>query len=93
MDATTFEDVEYSLAKWIGSILPELDNALVMIGSDDWKPGTRETIMRAVAMEMLDLFNAQTYACEDESLLRVRATQHLARYAICEARARVLSGA
>lgn len=83
-------DVAPSLSDWIGSVLPAIDDSLARIGDGDWKPGTREVVLQAVADELIAWFIDGIGGDGSVAELERQATRHLADYVICQSRATVL---
>jgi hypothetical protein len=87
----TLIDAMPSLGGYIGDILPALDDSLARIGDGDWKPGTRDVVLRFVSMEMVRTFAEDEWNPLDSiERLEQEAAIHLARYTIAQSRATVL---
>jgi hypothetical protein len=85
------EDAAPALAEWVASILPAVDDSLARIGDGDWKPGTREIVLRHVSAEMIRMFAENDIAFGDtEQWLEREGARHLALYVIAQSRATVL---
>lgn len=84
-------DAMPSLGGWIGDVLPALDDSLARIGDGDWRPGTRDVVLRYAAMELVRVFaEGEWNPLETAEQLENEGAIHLARYAIAQSRATVL---